>query len=42
MSRKTHEAEIFCRKTFLRNPKALDMARIFYKARADFGDDWPE
>lgn len=41
MRNKTHEAEIFCRKTLLRNPRALEQADIFYAGRADFGDDWP-
>lgn len=42
MSKKTHDAELFCRKTLLRNPAALDLAQRFYDTRADFGPNWPD
>ena len=39
---KIHEAEIFCRKTFLRNPSANERAEEFYAGKDQFGDSWPD
>lgn len=42
MSNKTHPAEVFCRKTFLRNPRAKEHAAVFYSQREEMRGNWPE
>ena len=41
MKEKTHAAEIFCRKTFLRNQSAKELAQKFYAGKEQLSDSWP-
>ena len=41
-NKKTHDAELFCRRVIAENPGAVEKANTFRKVRADFGDNWPD